>query len=354
MHYLAVPPVAFAGRHRGARRARPGQGQPGRLREAVRHVGRGLPRARQDGALGARRGAGLPDRPLPGQGGDAEPARLRFANGLFDAMWDREHIRAVQIDVPEKLGISRPRRVLRRHRRGARHARHAPVPAGRRDRDGAAGEPDGRRPAGRPRGGHRLLPRRSTPTEVVLGQFEGYTRRRRRREGLEHRHLRRGAALGRQRPLARRAVPAAHRQAAGVQPAAGQPHPARARGHAGRRAQARQRPRLRPQRQRRASSCGWWPSGPARRSNLDVADVGLELDVAARRRPAAALRPAHPRRAASATARCSPVPTAWPRCGRPPARCSTTRRSRSPTRQGSWGPEAARELAEPDGWLLGG
>ena len=31
---------------------------------------------------------------------------LRFANGLFDAMWSREHIRAVQIDVPEKLGIT--------------------------------------------------------------------------------------------------------------------------------------------------------------------------------------------------------------------------------------------------------
>jgi glucose-6-phosphate 1-dehydrogenase len=31
---------------------------------------------------------------------------LRFANGVFSAMWDREHIEAVQIDVPEKLGIS--------------------------------------------------------------------------------------------------------------------------------------------------------------------------------------------------------------------------------------------------------
>lgn len=30
----------------------------------------------------------------------------RFANGLFDAIWSREHIRAVQIDVPETLGIA--------------------------------------------------------------------------------------------------------------------------------------------------------------------------------------------------------------------------------------------------------
>ena len=31
---------------------------------------------------------------------------LRFANGLFAAMWDREHVESVQIDVPEKLGIT--------------------------------------------------------------------------------------------------------------------------------------------------------------------------------------------------------------------------------------------------------
>jgi glucose-6-phosphate 1-dehydrogenase len=31
---------------------------------------------------------------------------LRFANGLFDAMWRRGHVRAVQIDVPEKLGVT--------------------------------------------------------------------------------------------------------------------------------------------------------------------------------------------------------------------------------------------------------
>src|SRR5580693_7448003 len=31
---------------------------------------------------------------------------LRFANGLFAAMWDHQHIESVQIDVPEKLGIT--------------------------------------------------------------------------------------------------------------------------------------------------------------------------------------------------------------------------------------------------------
>jgi glucose-6-phosphate 1-dehydrogenase len=31
---------------------------------------------------------------------------LRFANGLFHGIWNREHVRAVQIDVPEKLGVT--------------------------------------------------------------------------------------------------------------------------------------------------------------------------------------------------------------------------------------------------------
>ena len=31
---------------------------------------------------------------------------LRFANGLFAAMWGREHVESVQIDVPEKLGVT--------------------------------------------------------------------------------------------------------------------------------------------------------------------------------------------------------------------------------------------------------
>ncbi len=31
---------------------------------------------------------------------------LRFANGLFEHVWDREHVRQVQIDVPETLDVS--------------------------------------------------------------------------------------------------------------------------------------------------------------------------------------------------------------------------------------------------------
>src|SRR6202521_5305075 len=44
--------------------------------------------------------------PFLGKEGTQDLHLLRFANGLFAAMWDRKHIESVQIDVPEKLGIT--------------------------------------------------------------------------------------------------------------------------------------------------------------------------------------------------------------------------------------------------------
>ena len=41
---------------------------------------------------------------------------LRFANGLFEPIWNRNHIDHVQIDVPETLGVGAPRRLLREDR----------------------------------------------------------------------------------------------------------------------------------------------------------------------------------------------------------------------------------------------
>ena len=54
----------------------------------------------------------------------------------------------------------------------------------------------------------------------------------------------------------------------------------------------------------------------------------------------------------TATTRCSRAPTRSSACGSSPSRCSTTRRRRSPTTQGSWGPQAALELAGPAGWRV--
>ena len=50
-----------------------------------------------------------------------EPAQnilaFRFANGLFEPIWNRNFIDHVQIDVPETLGLGQARRLLRADRR---------------------------------------------------------------------------------------------------------------------------------------------------------------------------------------------------------------------------------------------
>ena len=158
VHYLAVPPVTFAGltkalgAHKLADGARVVYEKPfGTSPEGFRALNRAV-HAVLDESQVYRIDHFL------GKEGTQNLHVLRFANELFAAMWSREHIESVQIDVPETLGITDRRRVLRRHRRGAGHAGHPPVPGRGRGRDGAAGEPRRRRPAGRPGEGHPLVP----------------------------------------------------------------------------------------------------------------------------------------------------------------------------------------------------
>jgi len=106
VHYLALPPVAFAGvtkalgRHGLAKNARvvyekPFGTSPQSFRTLDRVVHSVLDEQqvyRIDHFLGKEATQDL--------------HLLRFANGLFAAMWDREHVESVQIDVPEKLGIT--------------------------------------------------------------------------------------------------------------------------------------------------------------------------------------------------------------------------------------------------------
>jgi glucose-6-phosphate 1-dehydrogenase len=106
VHYLAVPPVAFTeltkaiGQHNLAARARVVYEKPfGTSQEAfeqlddVVHSVLDEPQVyRIDHFLGKEATQDL--------------HVLRFANGLFAAMWNHEHVRAVQIDVPETLDIA--------------------------------------------------------------------------------------------------------------------------------------------------------------------------------------------------------------------------------------------------------
>jgi glucose-6-phosphate 1-dehydrogenase len=106
VHYLAVPPVAFAeltkalGQHGLAKDARVVYEKPfGTSQQAFRALDRVVHSVldeqqvyRIDHFLGKEATQDL--------------HLLRFANGLFAAIWNHEHVESVQIDVPEKLGIT--------------------------------------------------------------------------------------------------------------------------------------------------------------------------------------------------------------------------------------------------------
>jgi glucose-6-phosphate 1-dehydrogenase len=106
VHYLALPPSAFAGltralgQHGLARGARVVYEKPfgtsgDDFRELDRVVHSVLDEQqvyRIDHFLGKEATQDL--------------HLLRFANGSFGSYWDREHVKSVQIDVPETLGIS--------------------------------------------------------------------------------------------------------------------------------------------------------------------------------------------------------------------------------------------------------
>ena len=104
-------------------------------------------------------------------------------------------------------GRGRSGGVLRRHRGAAGHGGHPPVPGRGRDRHGTADRLLGREPAGRPGIGAVGVPavgrrgRGAGPGRRVSRPARGGRR-------LDHRHLRRGPAVGRHRPLARCPVPA--------------------------------------------------------------------------------------------------------------------------------------------------
>jgi glucose-6-phosphate 1-dehydrogenase len=106
VHYLAVPPVAFSettkalGQHGLATDARVVYEKPfGTSPQAFRALDRVVHSVldeqqvyRIDHFLGKEATQDL--------------HLLRFANELFASMWNRKHIESVQIDVPEKLGIT--------------------------------------------------------------------------------------------------------------------------------------------------------------------------------------------------------------------------------------------------------
>ena len=139
LHYLSVPPKAALARRPPARRGRPRRAVPDHHGEAVRHRPRrprrsSTPRLHEvfdeeqifriDHFLGKEAAQNI--------------LAFRFANGLFEPIWNRNFIDHVQIDVPETLGLEMRAVVLRVHRRLPRHGRHPPDAGAGVHGDGAA------------------------------------------------------------------------------------------------------------------------------------------------------------------------------------------------------------------------
>ncbi|HUA42041.1 MAG TPA: glucose-6-phosphate dehydrogenase [Streptosporangiaceae bacterium] len=106
VHYLAVPPTAFTeltkalGHHGLAAGARVVYEKPfGTSPESFRQLDRTV-----HSVLNEQQVYRIDH--FLGKEATQDLHVLRFANGLFDGMWDRRQVESVQIDVPEKLGIS--------------------------------------------------------------------------------------------------------------------------------------------------------------------------------------------------------------------------------------------------------
>ena len=140
---------------------------------------------------------------------------FRFANTLFEPVWNFNFIDHVQITVSRDGQDGGPRRLLRQVRRPPRHVPEPPVAAVDADGDGGAGPIPGR-PAAQRKG--QGAGRRARPDAGRGRQANGRRPVRRlplrkgRRRGFQHAHLRGDRADRRELALAERAVLSALRQ----------------------------------------------------------------------------------------------------------------------------------------------
>ena len=214
-----VPPTAF-GRASSRARRQPGldDGRACDHGEAVRHGPRLGPRAQRDGPRGLRRVPVFRIDHFLGKEAVQNILALRFANGLFEPVWNRDHIDHVQIDVPETLSD----RHARRFYEGTGAFRDMVVTHLFQLLGFVAMEPpdvassESRCGDEKTKVFESMRPLR--PEDVVRGQYEGYRRRGRRRARLATRRPSSRCGHTRQLALGRGAVLPAHRKVHGREP----------------------------------------------------------------------------------------------------------------------------------------
>ena len=120
---------------------------------------------------------------------------LRFANGIFEPIWNRQLVDHVQITVAESMGDRGSGRLLRAGGRDPRHLPEPPAAAARADGDGAADRLHGRRGAeregqGPARDAHaRARSRSCAASTAAAGSRARRCRRTARRPGVDPRSL---------------------------------------------------------------------------------------------------------------------------------------------------------------------
>ena len=190
---------------------------PDRRREALRPRPRLRPRPQPHAGEVLRRGADLPDRPLSGQGDRPEPHGGPLRQHPVRAALERPLRRPHPDHGGRVRRRRRPRQLLRRLRRHARHGAEphdaAPLP----HRDGAALEVRPRRRPGREAEGHPRAParrsRRHRPRPVRGRGRAGLLPRGRGQRGEQDRKLHRHEGRHRQLALERHALLPPHGQA---------------------------------------------------------------------------------------------------------------------------------------------
>ena len=375
--YLAIPPVVLRGRGPAAQGARPRRAARRRLaaggdREAVR------PRPRVGAGAQRRHSATVVPAATRSSGSTTtsarRPSRTSWRCGSPTRCSSRcgtaNYVDHVQITMAEDVGIERPGRLLRRHRRGPRRDPEPPPPADGAGRDGGAhvvrrrlalriekqkllasvALPAAARPDHRARAVRRRLGRAARRSRGFLEE-DGV------RKTSTHRDVRRGHPARRQPALGGRAVLPAHRQAAGPP------------GHrGGRRVQAGAAPAVQRHLGRGADPERPRDPGPARRGHdaavrlqgaghrMEIRDVNMDFVYGGSFTESSpgGLRAADPRRTAR---RPAAVPAA--RGGRavladprpdPRALSGRTRKGRPEAYpSGAWGPASADKMLARDG-----